>query len=493
MNQLFDTFSVSKINFGDIDGREEAKLDNFEALFYEKDNYYLDLMNSSKFLILGRKGTGKTILVNYLKKKNIPNPDVFINLLDISDVTSKKLQIFHNEDIQKDEMDSFWEYVFLLEFSEQIISESSFFQRLFPWSSVKKLRKEIEESRFYLSGFNETNKIEGSLGVSESAKFTSKVKAGSEVTKTYTKAKYYNLVKSLSPLIKNRIKIENKKRFIIYDDVDELYDQSKDRDFFLTMMNAMIRSAKRFNDNYFNSSGLKVILVFRKDILKELQSRASNLNKIVGSSSVDINWIDYQKDINNPLIKLVIHKIRYSTDLYSESDEDIFDNVLGQESSGETLVGMVLDRTFGRPRDVINFLKIYQEAYPSDKRFLIKNMKRCYKKYSEWFYNEIANEIHILENKKEIEETIRAIQEMKKKKFSIDELKIFINDSESFSSYEIKNLRENINKLYELSVIGNISNRGNKVEFFYRTNHSSNANFDINFIVHFGIQPYLSL
>ena len=48
MNQLFDTFSVSKINFGDIDGREEAKLDNFEELFYDKDNYYLDLMNSSK-------------------------------------------------------------------------------------------------------------------------------------------------------------------------------------------------------------------------------------------------------------------------------------------------------------------------------------------------------------------------------------------------------------------------------------------------------------
>ena len=346
-------------------------------------------------------------------------------------------------------MDSFWEYVFLLEFSEQMISES--------------------------------------------AKFTPKVKAGSEVTKTYTKAKYYHLVEGLSSLIKNSIKMENKKRFIIYDDVDELYDQSKDRDFFLAMMNAMIRSAKRFNDNYFNSSGFKVILVFRKDILKELQSRASNLNKIVGSSSIDINWIDYQKDINNPLIKLIIHKIRYSTDLYSESDEDIFYSVLGQESSGETLVEMLLDRTFGRPRDVINFLKIYQESYPLDKRFLIKNMKKCYKKYSEWFYNEIANEIHILENKKEIEETIRAIQEMKKKKFSIDELKIFINDSESFSSYEIKNLRDNINKLYELSVIGNISNNGKAVEFFYRTNHSSNANFDMKFIVHFGIQPYLSL
>ena len=82
---------------------------------------------------------------------------------------------------------------------------------------------------------------------------------------------------------------------------------------------------------------------------------------------------------------------------------------------------------------------------------------------------------------------------MKKKKFSIDELKIFINDSESFSSYEIKNLRDNINKLYELSVIGNISNNGKAVEFFYRTNHSSNANFDMKFIVHFGIQPYLSL
>ena len=82
---------------------------------------------------------------------------------------------------------------------------------------------------------------------------------------------------------------------------------------------------------------------------------------------------------------------------------------------------------------------------------------------------------------------------MEQNKFSIEELKTFINNSESFDSYDIKGLREYINKLYELSVIGNISKNGSKVEFFYRTNHSSNANFDMNFIVHFGIQPYLSL
>lgn len=493
MNQLLNNFSVKDIDFGNIDGREEAKLDNFEALFYEKDNYYSELLNSTKFLILGRKGVGKTILVNYIKKKNIKNSDLLINLLDISDVTSKKLQIFHNEDIKKDEMDSFWEYVFLLEFSEQIISDSSCLEKLFPWGKINKLRKEIEESKFYLSELNETNITEGTLELSEKTILNPKVKTGSEIKKTYKKAKYYQRVNNLSSLIINRISLGNKKRFIIYDDVDELYDQSTDRDFFLRMMNAMIRSAKRFNDSYFENSGFKVILVFRKDILKELQSQSSNLNKIVGSSSIDINWIDYAKDINNPLIKLIIHKIKYSTEYYSEPDEDVFDSILGQESSGESFIERLLDRTFGRPRDVIQFLKIYQENYPLDKRFLIKNMKRCYKKYSEWFYNEIANEIHILENKKEIEETIRAIQEMKKNKFSIEELKNFINNSESFYSYDIKGLREYINKLYELSVIGNISKNGSKVEFFYRTNHSSNANFDMNFIVHFGIQPYLSL
>lgn len=107
MIDALSDFCISDIDFGNIDGREEAKLDNFEALFYEKDDNYSDLFNFNKFLILGRKGVGKTILVNYLKKNNKN-----VSLLDISDVVSRKLQIFHSEDIKKDEMDSFWEYVF---------------------------------------------------------------------------------------------------------------------------------------------------------------------------------------------------------------------------------------------------------------------------------------------------------------------------------------------------------------------------------------------
>lgn len=383
---------------------------------------------------------------------------------------------------------------FLLEFSDQIYSCTNIFLRWLPFSSVSKLKKEIIESKFYLSEFNETITSEESLGLSEKTLLDPKIKSSNEINKKYKKTKYYQRVNSLSYLIEKIINSESKKRFIVYDDVDELYDQVKDREFFLDMMNSMIRSAKRFNDRYFKKTGFKVILVFRKDILKELQTRSSNLNKIVGSLSVDINWIDYKKDINNPLIKLIIHKIKNTTKYSNNSDEDICNEILGQTSSGESVIEILLDRTFGRPRDVVQFLKIYQDLFPNDKRFLIKNMKNCYKKYSEWFYSEIANEIHILKNKDEIEDTIRAIQEMKKRKFSIEELRRFISESESFSSYEIKNLRNNINKLYELSIIGNVSkSKKGTVEFFYRTNHSSNANFDMNFIVHFGIQPYLSL
>ena len=66
MNELTP---ISQISFGTTDGKNEARNPNFESLFYDGGGYYRKLKEDPlKFLVIGRKGTGKTILVRYFQK-----------------------------------------------------------------------------------------------------------------------------------------------------------------------------------------------------------------------------------------------------------------------------------------------------------------------------------------------------------------------------------------------------------------------------------------
>lgn len=64
--------TLKDIYLGRADGSQEAEEYNFENFFYRGNNKY-DLLNddSSKFIISGRKGTGKTILAKYFEKEKI--------------------------------------------------------------------------------------------------------------------------------------------------------------------------------------------------------------------------------------------------------------------------------------------------------------------------------------------------------------------------------------------------------------------------------------
>lgn len=54
---------------GNIDGETEAARNDFEQLFYTKNSKFDEIMLPGKFIISGRKGTGKTILAQYIYKK----------------------------------------------------------------------------------------------------------------------------------------------------------------------------------------------------------------------------------------------------------------------------------------------------------------------------------------------------------------------------------------------------------------------------------------
>ena len=57
---------LKEIFVGDPDGLAEAQKDNFNDFFYKKNRKYEELeKNSNKFIVTGRKRTGKTLLAKY--------------------------------------------------------------------------------------------------------------------------------------------------------------------------------------------------------------------------------------------------------------------------------------------------------------------------------------------------------------------------------------------------------------------------------------------
>lgn len=61
---------ISKLFIGFNDGKKEATHQpNFEQYYFNYNKIYDKILQDDKFLLLGRKGTGKTILGEYINKK----------------------------------------------------------------------------------------------------------------------------------------------------------------------------------------------------------------------------------------------------------------------------------------------------------------------------------------------------------------------------------------------------------------------------------------
>ena len=82
---------LGNFNFGRIDGKTETeeyrdKNIKIEDMFYNHEDIYKKL-DDKRYIILGDKGTGKTLLIEYFKekKRNLDSYFIEMNIIDIID------------------------------------------------------------------------------------------------------------------------------------------------------------------------------------------------------------------------------------------------------------------------------------------------------------------------------------------------------------------------------------------------------------------------
>ena len=500
MNELTP---ISQISFGTTDGKNEARNPNFESLFYDGGGYYRKLKEDPlKFLVIGRKGTGKTILVRYFQKILLKERNVCSKFIVAGDFTNEKLNNFDYMKVREEEREIFWRYVILKELASLVLkNESGFLNK----KHISQLRNVDSDITLNLEQLIQENNE--SLGGSVDIKNTSiEAKESIKNISTYATGKYFNKIGELTESLMNVMKKAKKRYFLFFDDLDEIKlgsIQSNDGESSLIvlakLLNDFVTALAYVNDKLLDiDSGSRIISTLRKDVAEQMQFYGNNINKIITDNGINITWFSTLIKSNpqqSDLGKLIIHKIKASVEEYkSIDDKKLFDIIFLRPRKKSNPFKFIVERGFGRPRDVIKYLDIVQDTFLDERRISYSMVRQVQSEYCSWFYSELRNEINILENSKSIVKTIDLIKKNGKVIFNYDGLTARRKlDEQEFT--DIIDLKMDLKSLFILGAIGNhkkLKNNNPIIEYSYRDG-ANNPDFSNNFVVHQALRNYLSI
>lgn len=507
---MSENVQLKHLFIGDIDGEIESARNNFEQLFYKKNSEYNQITETEKFIISGRKGTGKTILSKYINKKLSKENGYACKIFNRHDFKLQQLIDLEYRTLANDELTLFWKWTFLVQMGASLLDLDTT-RKFIPYTKENKLKrfykKKYPEDVFKLKDFNTSNTKNRKLN-SQYKQINKSVAASAEDTRqinsNFIKTEYFESLKSLEKLVFNCINNTTKKIVLIYDDLDELEDKTSENSSYYRVLLSMLETIKEINLSLSNEGKTKskIIILLRSDIIDDLHKHSSNSNKLITGSKVDLNWIP--KKINNPqehpIIEMVLNKIKISIPEYhSLTNIELYKILFPKKINNKEIIDHLINYSYGRPRDIVRYLTLVIENNPNAKYFDPKFFQECSQAYSKWFFNELENEISISTNKDMLFDGLKLINDFKKNIFDFKTIeKYHIENNQSYPN--IVDLKETIKVLYKYGVIGNSwvhKKYGNKTTYRYSWGYRDDANnepsYSNTFVIHYGLRKYFSL
>lgn len=502
-------YKLSDIDLGSIDGEEESSSENFSRLFYTQNSKYSDIMKRSKFIISGRKGTGKTILANYIVKELDDEKNTISKIFNKSDFNLQKLIDLDYRDLKTEEMSLFWKWFFLLQIAKNLLALNTWKSKI-PFLIEKKLKNFLDtkypDDIFKLKDFSQINSSKHALKSQHKksgSQINGEAESSSSKSKNYIHKEYYELLEILENLVFQSLE-KKSEVFLIFDDLDELDEELIKDSYYFKMIKSLIETVKDLNlkFNRIKKKNTKIIILLRSDILETIHEYSSNSNKFVTLGETRLYWIakDYQHPADHELMDLILHKIQNSVPYFKDVDKKtIYKTLFPKKIARKEVIDYLLNYSFGRPRDVIRYLQLIIIANGNATYFDPSYFKECAKDYSKWFYQELLNEISIRPNKNEIIDGIKLIKNIKKLNMSYTDINDFYELQKSDYPH-IQNLKKVLKELFQLGVIGNTwvhsntAKGANKYRYSwgYRDDSPNDPDFSNNFVVHYGLKKFFS-
>ena len=321
------------------------------------------IATAGKFIILGRKGCGKTAIGEHIINSANNDPNTFACFIRKNQISLER--IVQAETDKEITVQHLFEWIILTRLLV-LISENQ--------KAPTKYAKEIANFLKINSGYVNIDKYQITEVIKEKG-FEVSVeqlkrlcgKGGFHWNRSNkeTKAPFYQILPNLKDVVGKIIEEDVGNSYcLIFDDLDINFKSYSKTN--LDELLDLIRIAKDYNNNFFRtrSCDSRVLILLRNDISKYLQYHSADSAKIFASYSIELNWCDgIRMNEDEWKIKKFINK-RLSNAFdeisYPYKSNNPWDNFLDPNDWDRTSsFKYVLDHTFYRPRD---FLSLFSEV-----------------------------------------------------------------------------------------------------------------------------------
>lgn len=502
--EKFTTKEISKLRKDTTNffiGSPEAEAESTMNSKVQLDEVFEDFLNileklqNEKFIISGRKGSGKSAIAEKIYSISKDNAEYFCDFIKKGDIDIEKITQLSSESDTLISQELLIEWIILTKIINQLISNQGISNQ-----------KEIQDLKIFLkknSGFIDikSNQIEEviqnkgwEINVDYFKRFLS-AKFGNRFDIKSGKAPFYKLLPHLKATVKELfLNTQNKDNhyILIFDDLDIGFNSKSDSNI-QTLLN-LLRIVKDYNISFFGKEGIsaKIVLLLRDDISRFLLNEDADTAKIFSSYEILLNWYQHSSVYKNEDELKIKQFINKRIKLNFENNEFPFDKekpweslIANDESYTYTSFKYVIDHTLIRPRDLILFFKPLSELklpIPLNKN----DVNVLLGKYSVEFVKELRNELSAHYSSKDINSIFDTFNNC------ISEAVTFGYFENELKKYGFSdNANELLELLFDLSIIGNVSIQ-NKTYFKHweQDDEIFTFNKSHNIILHFTLRNY---
>lgn len=467
-------------NFWNVNwGPDEAKGDKNLSTYFVRIPEYDDLLEGQYRYIIGRKGTGKTAVLEQIKNEVETRHDAFYKYLSLKTFPLQDLRSFKDRSYNdKAQFVPIWTFLILIELCKLIIEDES----VQPGEEVMNIKYFINTN--FPDGISFVSTIKyltsNNNKVYISPKWLGLETSDSNSFEISTTVHYQKVTEKLLSIIKN-LNAESY-YYLLFDELDEGYN-SGDTGLRLLLL-ALLRSVENIHLELNNSQiKYRPVLALRSDIFDNLED--NDLNKL-DDYLIRLEWTT-ESQSQYSLYNLVNQRINASIKVLTP--EDAWTCIVNNKDKKlpnqvNTVWDFIYNRTFERPRDIVKYLKFCNKL-KGNGLLNFDYVKSAEINYSNWFYNEFRDEIQShLPIWKDASEAF-----IKKGKGIVNYDEIA---NEMLENSQIRNWLDQNKKtpkdilecLFDFGLIGNLNN-SNKWFFKYK-DHDLPFNHKHKMIVHFG-------
>lgn len=475
--------------FVDVEwGPDEAKGDVRLPSYFVRIPEFDSILSGGHRYVIGRKGMGKTAVLERIRQMADESPTIFHSELSLRSFPIQTFRALKDRAYRdKSQFVPIWTFLFAVELARLVLKDNSVESS----TATIELREFLERNQMLQEvGFGET--------VTRLKSHQSKVNVlarwiGAELSEqtqdTIEVPIHYQRATEL--LLERLERVPSDCTFyLLIDELDEGYSAGDTgiRLLLLSLLRATEETALRLQ-----AGGLQFrpIVALRSDIFDGLED--NDLNKL-DDLIVRICWQttpygDYS------LRQVVDARIRASLSLAPDSrawDAVADDKDPRLPKAVDSLWSYICSRTFGRPRDLVKFLKLCRTHVGSSERLSYEAVTRAERDFSDWLYRELRDEIHTY--LPVWREALQCITAIGTGIFAADRLARELNQDHrvlKWMNENSKTTEDVFEALFDFGVIGNLTEQG--MWLFHYKDPDLVWNPGMKVIVHFGFHKKLRL